>query len=210
MNLPFFSLQAIDLQTIIGLTGISILLSAILLRIFLFLRMSKQTSYLISLVFFGVSFICVFGDSINLYFRGLFNDLSITTLVLLVYYFIQPDANKNQTQPVFFLIAINGLFFYPMALGLGAVDPYSWGFINKANGLFPPLIFLILLGGCMVFALLKNYSLLLLSLVLATLTYQFGLLESRNLWDYLLDPLIFIYALLTVLSYLFSSKNKQH
>ena len=196
-----------NLATIIGLTGISLLLSACLLRTLLFFKLNTQSAYLTAALLFAISFVSFSGDSINLYIRGLFNDLSITTLLLLSYYCIQPDANKNQTLPVFFLIAITGIFFYPAALGLGAIDPYQWGFINRDHGLFPPLLFLILLAGLMVFALLKNYSLLLLSLVLSTLAYQTGLLESRNLWDYLLDPLIFIYALITIISYLFTNKK---
>lgn len=201
------NLTAVSIQTLVGLSGISLLLSAILLRILLFFKLNKQISYFISILFFAVSFVSFSGDSINFYFRGLFNDLSITTLVLLVYYFIQPDADRNQTHPLFFLIAITGLFFYPAALGLGPVDPYSWGFINKDHGLLPPLVFFVLLGGLMCFALIKNHTVLLLSLVLSTLAYQSGLLESRNLWDYLLDPLVFIYALVTIISRLFSNKK---
>ena len=200
MNLPSFSLQ-----TMIGLTGISLLLSVTLLRVLIFFKLKKQTSYFISILLFAVSFISFSGDSINFYFRGLFNDLSITTLILLVAYLIQPGTNKNQTYSVFFLITITGLFFYPTALGLGPIDPYSWGFINKAHGLSAPIIFLILLAGLMLFSLIKNLSLLLLCLVLSTLAYQLGLLESKNLWDYLFDPLIFIYALVTTSCYLISS-----
>lgn len=196
-----------SLAAIIGLSGISLLLSAILLRVLLFFKLSKQSAYPAAALLFALSFFSYSGDSINLYVRGIFNDLSISTLILLSYYCIRPEANKNQTLPVFFLIAITGLLFYPAALGLGAIDPYQWGFINKDHGLFPPLLFLVLLAVLMVFALLKNYSLLLLSLVLSTLAYQAGLLESRNLWDYLLDPLIFIYALITTLNYLFRNKK---
>lgn len=192
----------LSLQTIIGLTGISILLSAILLRVLLFYKIKKQAAYLISVLLFAMSFISFSGDSISFYFRGLFNDLSITTLILLIYFFTRPEANSSQTRPLFFLVAIAGLFFYPTALGFGPVDPYSWGFINKDHGLLPPLIFIIILAGLMYFAFIKNNSILLLSLVLSTIAFQLGLLESRNIWDYLFDPLIFIYALATTLNYL--------
>lgn len=207
MSLQTLSLQTLSFQTIVGLTGISLLLSAMLLRVLIFFKLKKQTGYFIAILLFAVSFISFSGDSINFYFRGLFNDLSITTLILLTYYFIQPDANSKQTQPLFFLIAITGLFFYPAVLGLGPVDPYSWGYINKDHGLLPPVLFLILLAGLMFFSLFKNYSVLLLSLVLTTLAYQFGILESRNLWDYLLDPLIFIYALATIPKLLFHGQS---
>lgn len=184
-----------SLQTMIGLTGISLLLSVILLRLLFLFKFKKQSSYLLSILFFTISFISFSGDSINFYIRGLINDLSITTLLLLISYVIEPKANKSQMLPILILVLITGLFFYPTALGFGPVDPYSWGFINKNHGLFTPIIFILILMTLMFFALLKHYSLLLLALVFSLLAYQMGLLESRNLWDYLLDPLIFIYAL---------------
>lgn len=191
-----------NLAAAIGLTGISLLLSATLLRVLLFFKFNRRPAYLAAALLFTLSFLSYSDNSLTLYFRGIFNDLSITTLILLSYFFIRPGANKNQTLPVFSLIAMTGIVFYPAALGLGTIDPYQWGFINNAHGLFPSLTFLILLAGLMFFALLKNYSLLLLSLVLASLAFHAGLLESRNLWDYLFDPLIFIYALITIFRYL--------
>ncbi|MCU7967437.1 MAG: hypothetical protein KZQ74_09655, partial [gamma proteobacterium symbiont of Bathyaustriella thionipta] len=76
----------------------------------------------------------------------------------------------------------------------------SWGFINKTHDHYSSLIFITCLAGLMTFSLIKQYNLLLLCLVLSTLAYQLKLLESQNLWDYLLDPLIFIYALIMVIS----------
>jgi len=207
MSLQSLSLQAISLQTMLGLTGISLLLSVTLLRVLLFFKLKKQLSYFIAILLFAISFVSFSGNTINFYFRGLFNDLSITSLILLSYYFIQPETDKKQTQPIFLLLVITGLFFYPTALGLGPVDPYAWGFISKDHGITTPLIFLSLLAGLMYFALVKSYSILLLSLVLATLCYHSGLLESRNIWDYLFDPLVFIYALTAIISSLFSKKN---
>lgn len=194
----------IFLQTMIGLTGISLLISVILLRILFLLKLKKQSSYLLSFLFFTLSFISLSGDSINFYIRGLINDLSITTLFLLASYVIQPRSNTSQTLPIYIAIVITGLFFYPAALGLGPIDPYSWGFINNGHELFAAIIFIILLITLMIFAMLKAYSFLLSSLVFSVAAYQVGLLESRNLWDYLLDPLIFIYALFVLFSHLSS------
>lgn len=198
---------SLSLQALFALTGVSLLLSATCLRVLLFFKIKKQNVYLVSFLLFLISFISFSGHSINIYLRGAVNDLSITTLIVLTYYLIKPSANRTQTYPLFFLIVIIGLFFYPTALGVGPVDPYSWGFINKDHGLFNPILFLILLAAIMLFALIKNHSLLLLSIVLSLLTYQFGLLESRNLWDYLFDPLIFIYSLITILYHWLSSST---
>jgi hypothetical protein len=57
------------------------------------------------------------------------------------------------------------------------------------------MVFIGILAILMWLAFIKNKLLLLVCLTSATLAYQLGLLESQNLWDYLLDPIIFIYAL---------------
>ncbi|MCU7800942.1 MAG: hypothetical protein KZQ70_12565 [gamma proteobacterium symbiont of Lucinoma myriamae] len=192
-----------NIQTLIGLTGISLLLAASVLRVLLFFKITKQAAVLIALIVFSLSYISISGDSINFYLRGIVNDLSISSCILLGYYFISSgttaSVNKNNTLPAFYLTALIGLFFYPAALGLGEFDPYSWGYINKAHNHYSTLIFIVCLAGLMYFSFLKQYNLLLFCLVLSTLTYQFGILESQNLWDYLLDPLIFIYALFTII-----------
>lgn len=183
-----------NIPTLIGLSGISLLLSVILLRIMLLLGQKKQTAYAFAILIFALSFIPVADYTINQYFRGLLNDLSISTLLLMGYYFVVPDNSQSQSRPLLAVIAITGLFFYPAALGLGPIDPYAWGFFNKAHGLLMSLIFLTALVGLMVFALHKKYTLMLACLALSALAYHLELLESRNLWDYLLDPVIFFYA----------------
>ncbi len=202
-----------NLQTIIGLSGVSLLLSVILFRVLNFFKIRKYYAYFFSALLFIISFISFSGDSINIYLRGLINDLSITSIILLSYYLYQPDrdkkGDKKETSTVFFIITITGLFFYPTALGFGAIDPYAWGFLNKDHGLLPSALFLSLLFGLMLYALVKKQTLLLLSLVLSTFAYQFELLESRNIWDYLFDPLLFIYALMAMLNFLFSLLNPE-
>ncbi len=197
-----------SLQTIMGLSGISLLLSTILFRLLNLMEVKKQSCYLFTVLLFVISFIPFTGDSINLYFRGLLNDLSITSIILLCSYLYKPDRDREQTSVIFFIIVITGLFFYPAALGFSAIDPYSWGFLNKDHGLFPPIIFLCSLSGLMLYALIKNNTLLLLSLVLSTLAYQFRVLESQNIWDYLFDPVIFIYALIIMPGLLYSLLKK--
>lgn len=206
MNLHLINFQHLSLPSIIGLTGISLLLASGILRLLLSFKISKTIALIISLLIFILSYLSISGYSINFYLRGIFNDLSISSLILLSYYYISSlnttPVIKRHTQPVFYLAAFSGLFFYPAALGLGAIDPYSWGFINKIDTHYSTLIFIFCLAGLMYFSLIKQYSLLLLCLVLSIVAYQSGLLESKNIWDYLLDPLIFIYALIISISQL--------
>lgn len=186
-------------STLTGLSGLSLLLAVITLRFLLFLKVKKQTAVIIGLLFFVISFIPVSGYSINQYLRGLLNDLSISSLLLMTHYFITIDSNASQTRPILKLIAVTGLFFYPMALGFGSIDPYSWGYLNHAHDTIVPLIFISLLTLLVFFSFYKKQTLLLLCVAFTILAYQLQLLESKNLWDYLLDPVIFFYALITML-----------
>lgn len=188
-----------NLETLLGLSGISLLLSVILMKILLLLGLNRQTAYSAAILFFALSFIPISGYSVNYYVRGLLNDLSISTWVLMGYFLLNPGSNKLQSRPLLTLIAITGLFFYPAALGLGPVDPYAWGYLNKAHGLLASLAFLSILAGLMYFALRKHYTMILICLVCSMLAYQFEVLESRNLWDYLFDPVVFFYALIQTL-----------
>jgi len=189
-----------NLPTLIGLGGISLLLSATLFKILISLKISKQTAYILSGLIFILSFVPISGYTVNQYFRGLFNDLSITSIIVLGYYLINPERSKNQTQPLMLLIAIVGILFYPAAIGFGPIDPYAWGYLNQDHGLFIPLLFLALLAALMTMAVIKRYTLLLSCLVFSSIAYQLNLLESLNLWDYLLDPIIFLYAIITIIA----------
>ncbi len=77
-----------------------------------------------------------------------------------------------------------GIALYPMALGLGSLDPYGlgWGF---------SWLFVVLLVTTLVMLFLRNrLGIILMGCVLC---YDLHLLESQNLWDYLVDPfLVFI------------------
>ncbi len=76
-----------------------------------------------------------------------------------------------------------GTMLYPMALGLGGLDPYAlgWGF---------SWLFVALLAATIVLLFLRNR--LGLVLMACVLCYDLHLLESQNLWDYLVDPFLVI------------------
>lgn len=73
----------------------------------------------------------------------------------------------------------SGLALYPMALGLGGFDPYELG--RGFSWLFVLLVALTI-------ALLRARNRFGIVLVVTILVYDLGLLESPNLWDYLVDP----------------------
>jgi len=82
--------------------------------------------------------------------------------------------------------AIGGLTLYPMALGLGSVDPYEWGWSIS------PLFIVI---GVLTAWLIWRGNRFGFVLLLSAGAFQLRLLESTNYWDYLLDP---IYSLVSL------------
>ena len=183
------------LATIIGLSGVSLLLSAVILKLLLILKLPLNKARIIALLVFIASFIPVEGYSLSLYLRGLFNDLSITTLCLLLLFLYRPQVQHIQSRSVFILTALAGLLLYPFALGYSPVDPYAWGYLNQSHGLTAPLTVTGLLLFLAAYAFIKQNTLLMACIMTSIIAWQLNLLESRNIWDYLLDPLLWLYSL---------------
>lgn len=120
------------------------------------------------------------------YLRGVTGDLSVTTLVLLSMGFTG-GLERTERLAVSLFVVTAALFLYPMALGLGPFDPYRLG--------FSPRGLLVVLFGVAVFASLRDLYVLVLCVGGAVLAHALGLLESSNLWDYLVDPWVFVAAI---------------
>jgi hypothetical protein len=128
------------------------------------------------------------------YLRGMTGDLSITTLVLLCCAMLRPWCGTVQTGhrlALLGLIALASIVFYPMALGVGAYDPYQLGYGN-----WPFVAVLLLLA---LATWLRGYTMITLCIALGTLAWAVGWYESDNLWDYLIDPFAAIYALTAIM-----------
>ena len=123
------------------------------------------------------------------YVRGVTGDLSIVTLLLL---WTSALLSAKPTPILFkFAIVLLALSFYPFALGLGMIDPYAWGYGSIA--------FFI---GVLTFALvcgLLNWVKGVWIIAIAIIAWAAHWHESANLWDYLLDPFLVIWALLAPL-----------
>jgi hypothetical protein len=130
------------------------------------------------------------GSSGWLWLEGLLGDLSITTLLLLASFISrrlldQPLFDRREAIALYGLLLVAGLILYPATLGLTQGDPYRFGFTTAL-----PLL-LLLLAALFWYCRLTATALLLCSIVLAG---EGGLLSSRNSWDYLLDPLVWLAA----------------
>ena len=126
------------------------------------------------------------------YLRGIVGDLSVTTVLLLLRGLLRPvlgwaaiDARSRLALQI--LVAAGGVVLYPLALGYGSFDPYRLGYANPW-----------FLGGLLALAVaagLRRLTLVTWCLALAVLGWAVGAYESRNLWDYLVDPLVAAWGL---------------
>ncbi len=118
------------------------------------------------------------------YVRGIVGDLSVVLTLLLWSSVMLP----SRPIPVSFAFTVSliALIFYPLALGLGMFDPYAWGY-----GSLGMLIAILLFA--LVFALL-GWTKGVWIIALAIIAWAGHWHESTNLWDYVLDPLLAIWA----------------
>jgi len=123
------------------------------------------------------------------YVRGATGDLSITAVVLLWIAMLRPliACAAKPRRVLLMLVASAAVIFYPLALGAGMADPYRIGYGE-------PLFVLALLMIALI-AWFRRFNLVALCIALAMCAWVIGWYESGNLWDYLIDPFVSIYAL---------------
>jgi hypothetical protein len=131
------------------------------------------------------------------YVRGVTGDLSIV-LTLLLWSSLLP-SNKPAPIAFKFAVAIISLCFYPFALGVGMVDPYSWGYGSIAF-LVAVLFFALVCG-------VANWGKGVWIIAIAILAWAAHWHESANLWDYLLDPFLAIWALIALIGMLYRKRR---
>lgn len=143
-------------------------------------------------------------DGLNLvgYLQGGFGEFSAGTCIVACSLLLERVSGQNwisaKERVLFYrVVLLLGLSLYPMSLGLSYFDPYVLGY-------YPTVLSVVCLAIAVV-GVWKANRLLVIWLLLAGLMFKFELLESVNLWDYLLDPWIFIYSFFVVLPKIGSS-----
>jgi len=142
-----------------------------------------------------LAWIPVHGLPLLSYQRGWIGDLSITTTLLLVTALarrfvpgtrIAVRLSGPERRGLLAVIAAVSGVVYPMALGLTPFDPYRLGYGDP----------IVLVGLFVVAAFFWARGWLGAALILAfgVFAHSLELLESTNLWDYLIDPLLALYA----------------
>jgi hypothetical protein len=100
------------------------------------------------------------------------------------------DALRRQeARSVWILGLASGCVLYPSALGLGHFDVYVWGW---GAGPLLAAVTLVAIGAA------ASGNRAAWPLVAAVLLWNAGIFESTNLWDYLVDPVLFVAALFAI------------
>lgn len=175
-----------------------VLLLAVLITVMLgrFVKDSRQRMSIVAVLLALGLFLPVYGLSIAQWLRSVVGDLSVLTLVIFLNILAQRLFNHKLLAPatrnnLLLGVALVGVVFYPLALGVSVFDPYPLG--------YSPLLMSALLCLFSVVAWMKSKRDLAIILLLPLIAYNLHLLESANLWDYLLDPVLLIYALVQCL-----------
>jgi|SRR5450759_2310177 hypothetical protein len=180
----------------VGLVSVASATAASLLLLPWIARLTKSHLAILLGAVFVLMFITFGTIPIAAYVRGVTGDLSITTQVLLWCALLRHwcdcvTVKAKHRLALLILIALAALALYPMALGIGAYDPYRLGYGN-----------LQFVAALLLFALAAWFwksTLIALCIALATIAWAVGWYESNNLWDYLLDPFVSIYALAAIM-----------
>jgi hypothetical protein len=129
------------------------------------------------------------GVSAAMALRALWGDPSVTTLQLLALSLAGRPAQIGRAQAA--ALAIFGLGFYVLALGLGDFDPYRLGYAG-----WPAATLVTVLAAAALFAWRRGQPLWLWLLAVDLTVFAAGLTESSNVWDMLFDPLLVAAALI--------------
>lgn len=193
-----------SLNNFFALLGIDVMLCAVVLRLLSWSSKANAWAPWVTAALFFALWLPVGPVQLPVlaYVRGVSSDLSITLVALACLalwrgIFKGPPVRDREKALLFFTTTAGGVLLYPLALGLGNWDAYrlGWG----APGLW--LVLLVIA----VVARLKKFWLLPLLLALALLAWTAGVFESTNLWDYLLDPWLFLMAFVYCIKTLFST-----
>jgi hypothetical protein len=184
------------MSAILGLFGCGLLCLAALATAARLRRFSIHVRIAVMLGAALVVFVPLGDLSIAALVRGVTGDLSVTTLVLAGAACVAQLTGRTVISPrdrlaLFWLAAFGAAFLYPFALGWTPFDPYALGYGSIG--------FVAVLLGVALAAWHFRCNLVVSIVAAAALAYLAGAYESRNLWDYLIDPLASLYAIVGLL-----------
>jgi len=188
-----------SMEYLFSLAG-QLLLAGVLITLLLgkFVQAPEKLRAGVAVLLVVLMLIPVNGLSVAQWLRSVTGDLSVLMLVVLSNILVQRlfafKLLDDSSRLLLLLgIILAGTLLYPFALGLGAVDSYHFGYAPVAMS-----VMLALLSIVCWYAGKRDLAVVLL---LPLLAFNLQLLETSNLWDYVLDPVLFVYALIQTVSY---------
>jgi len=184
----------------------ALLLSALVLLIGGRYKLQTRTELMTVVIVALVLLIPMRGLSLFQYPWSVIGDLSLTSKTYLAIWSLYRlggpvVTDVKEVRKVMLAVTVVGLVFYPLTLGLSPFDPYAAG--------YSPSILIIVNVVLVAYAMRKSNFALTIAMLLALWAYLLGLMESDNLFDYLLDPLLFLYAVgFTCVTFLRNGKVK--
>lgn len=177
---------------VFGLAGSAVAIAAALLSLPGARRLHRDRPALAAAAALVVPLLPLDGLTVAGYWRGAVGDLSVPTTALLLLRLLRPALRLEPPGPASraslqAAAAALGVLLYPTTLGLGPFDPYRLGYGDPW-----------LLGALLALAALALHRRLHLPaalVALAVLAWASSVGESRNLWDYLLDPFLAAWGL---------------
>ena len=185
-----------------GLSGLALVWMLLALRLPIATRLPMFKCVLLIVATYGLVMLQVFDLSLAGWLRGMVGDLSIPSVLLLAAALFMRlhrlaggqaesvwDARNRYTLLLF--LSVLALLLYPFALGIGILDPYRSGFGSIG--------FILILALLSLWALRRGLVLLPLASALAVTAWSLNWYESTNLWDYLIDVPLAVYAISAML-----------
>lgn len=139
----------------------------------------------------AIPLIPIDGLNVSQYFLTLVGHLSLTSMCLLAAAVIGALSGRalfknGEKLSILTAVTASGILLYSASFGVLTFDIYQLGYGS--------LGMVIVLTALTIFSALFGRSVTFAALVSAAIAFQFHLLASNNLWDYLVDPLLVIYA----------------
>jgi len=177
------------LHDYMGMLGCLLFLIALPLTVLKQPRYNRKTITIAIFMMMGLAVLPINGLSLLAYVRAVLADLSITSMILLCLMIASSYSGQRyvRTRSYHQLqnhILLAALILYPLGLGLTPYDTYAAGYGSLAL-----LGLLVVVAGHLLWQ--RTYFVLGL-LLIAISAYLLGILQSNNLWDYMLDPWLVI------------------
>ncbi|MBO6565553.1 MAG: hypothetical protein JJ956_12455 [Pseudomonadales bacterium] len=176
--------------------GAALVVVYIVSSVFQTFGLSQRARQIIAAALFISLLVPVAEYNLTHYIRVLTGDLSITGLVIFSLALLKDltplrAISQSQLLEICVVIVITGLLLYPTALGLTYFDLYRFGFYPVVLG---PVLFVVFAGTAWC-----GRSVTASLIAFCFIAFSLGFLESDNLWDYLIDPVVTIYCLTLVI-----------